>query len=98
MGKHVADLGEHDRYKAHVYQVLAGIPNLISITAAKISISTFLIHMLGPAITISQLYFLRTLMALAVVLNAAGMVVAINIGMTPPEALDAGSLGYFWNN
>lgn len=74
---------------------ISGVPNLISVIASKISISLFLIQMLGPAITTSQLYFLRTMMILVVVFNIFGIIVAIDFSMTTPEAIDAGSIGYF---
>ena len=96
MGKHLRDLGSnHDWKKAHMYQAMAGVPNLISVTAGKISISIFLVQTLGPAVTTFQLYFLKAMIVLTVVFNILGMVVSIDFAMTPTEVLQNGVSGYF---
>lgn len=78
LGRHMNDIHNLDwRMKAFKYTVIAPNFSVVSTTAGKISVTVFLLRLMGQAATMPRRWFLYVLMVLCVVWNIMAIIVII---------------------
>ncbi|KAI9371064.1 hypothetical protein BJX61DRAFT_548562 [Aspergillus egyptiacus] len=87
LGRHTYDISDlNNRAQAIKYTVIAPCFSVVSTTTGKISVSIFLLRLIGPAATLFQRWFLYILNLVSIIWNTIAIVAIIGF-CSPPKKI-----------